>query len=315
MQRTNRRGSVLVIGVLIGVLTLFVFNACDFFQGTGVMEVSITDAPVLDEEVVGVYITVEEIQYHTTDDGWVTMEDFEGPQTHNLLDLTRGESEMLGELELPSGEYTQIRFMLGISDDEQETPGSWIEKGEDDGEYDEDVDAPLYVPSGGQTGYKAAAGEPFVVPVNGSVSVTADFDLRRAVVVTGNDRYILKPVLRLVVDEQAGEISGNIAGTTTLEEENTYVVYSYESGEYDDSEADADNGETMFPNAVNSSELNDLEDEDDYVLAYLNEGAYDLYGAKYDADGNPEVIPLGENVEVSAGERTTYDLEDVEWTQ
>jgi hypothetical protein len=38
------------------------------------------------------------------------------------------------------------------------------------------------------------------VPVNGTVVVTADFDVRKAVVVAGSS-YILKPTIKLIVND------------------------------------------------------------------------------------------------------------------
>jgi hypothetical protein len=38
------------------------------------------------------------------------------------------------------------------------------------------------------------------VPVNGTVVVTADFDVRKAVVIA-NSRYILEPTIKLIVND------------------------------------------------------------------------------------------------------------------
>ncbi len=318
MKKTKRN---LFIGLTAAVILLFALSACDTSSGDGVVELSITDSPLMTDDVHGVYITIVGIQYHTTNDNWESVNNFGDPQTFDLLALTRGDSRLLGELILPAGNYTQIRFMLGApdyADAAPASPGSWIEKGADnDGEFTDGVDEPLFVPSGAQTGYKAMVDDGFFsVPINGSVEITADFDLRRAVVEAGSSgKYILKPVLRLVVNDQAGEISGNIMGTTALEPGNTYVVYAYQSDTYDVSEsADPVNDEPRFPNAVTSSKLIHLADEDDYVLAFLAEGTYALYGAEYDADGEfLGVTSLFDNVAVTAGETSTNNLEDVAW--
>ena len=70
-------------------------------------------------------------------------------------------------------------------------PGCYIE-------FADNSTEPLFVPSGGETGYKAVG--QFEVPVNGTVEVTADFDVREAVVVAGS-RYILKPTIKLIVND------------------------------------------------------------------------------------------------------------------
>jgi hypothetical protein len=108
-----------------------------------------------------------------------------------LLQLTDGNSALLGELALPAGNYTQIRFMLDIGEkgSSQASPGCYLE-------FADDSTRPLFAPSGGKTGYKGVGN--FEVPANGTVEVTADFDASKAVVVAGSS-YILKPTIKLIV--------------------------------------------------------------------------------------------------------------------
>jgi hypothetical protein len=159
--------------------------------GTGTLKLYLSDAPLDAENVTGVYITINEIQYHV-DGQWITCEEFEGPKTYNLLELTGGNITLLGEFTLPAGNYTQIRFMLDIPEkgSHPANPGCYIE-------FADNSTEPLFVPSGGETGYKAIGY--FEVPVNGTVEVTADFDVRKAVVVA-NSSYILKPTIKLIVN-------------------------------------------------------------------------------------------------------------------
>jgi hypothetical protein len=157
---------------------------------TGTLKLYLSDAPLDAENVTGVYITISEIQYHL-DDQWITCEEFAGNQTYDLLELTGGNVALLGEFTLPAGNYTQIRFILDIPENgaRSANPGCYIE-------FADDSTEPLFVPSGGQTGYKAIGH--FEVTPNGTAVVTADFDVRKAVVVAGSS-YILKPTIRLIV--------------------------------------------------------------------------------------------------------------------
>jgi hypothetical protein len=159
--------------------------------GTGTLKLYLSDAPMDAENVRGVYITINEIQCHL-DGQWITCEGFEGPKTYNLLELTEGNAALLGELTLPVGNYTQIRFMLNIAEkaSSRANLGCYIE-------FTDNSTQPLFAPSGGKTGYKAIGY--FEVPVNGTVEVTADFDVRKAVVVAGSS-YILKPTIKLIVN-------------------------------------------------------------------------------------------------------------------
>ena len=159
---------------------------------TGTLRLYLCDAPLDAENVTGVYITINEIQYHR-DGQWITCEEFAGNQTYNLLELTGGNSALLGELALPAGNYTQIRFMLDIPEKGPQpvNPGCYIK-------FADNSTEPLFVPSGGQSGYKATGR--FEVSANETVEVTADFDVREpgAVHVAGS-RYILNPTIKLIV--------------------------------------------------------------------------------------------------------------------
>jgi len=159
--------------------------------GTGILKLYLSDAPMDAENVKGVYITINEIQYHL-DGQWITCEEFEVPKIYNLLELTEGNSALLGELTLPAGYYTQIRFILDILEEGSSSanPSCYVE-------FADNSIQPLFAPSGGKTGYKAIGF--FEVPVNGTVEVTADFDVRKAVVVAGSS-YILKPTIKLIVN-------------------------------------------------------------------------------------------------------------------
>ena len=199
-----RRLSMARVIVAAAVVSLSVLAALGIIYGipgeqpleTGTLKLYLCDAPLDAENVTGVYITINEIQYHR-DGEWITFEEFEGPQIYNLLELTGGNSALLGELTLPAGNYTQIRFMLDIPEKGPHpvNPGCYIE-------FADNSTEPLFVPSGGQTGYKATGR--FEVTANETVEVTADFDVRKpgAVHVAGS-RYILNPTIKLIVNDQS----------------------------------------------------------------------------------------------------------------
>jgi hypothetical protein len=312
-MHTSRK-RIVFPGIILTIALALMLGGCSLGTQTGSVQLSITDAPLLGDDVVGVYITVQSIEFHLTGDEWMVMEDFEGPQTFNLMELTNGTSRLLGELVLPVGEYTQLRFILGAPAQSEDggiitTVGSWVEIGTDNSVYDEGTDKPLFVPSGSQTGYKATAGEPFTVPHNGTVAITADFDLRRAVVVRGaTGSYLLKPVLRLIVENEAGMISGEIL-TASVE---TLVVFAYADGIYEVAEAaDPVGDEPRFPNAVSSGLVTIDADGPDYKLAFLAAGTYDLVVAEYDAETGDFISVLGtlDDVVVISEQTTAADID------
>lgn len=253
---------------------------------TGTLILNLTDAPIDAHNVTGVYITIIEIQYHL-DGEWNTFEEFE-EQKHNLLELSGGNFTLLGEFELPAGHYTQIRFMLDVPEigPPPANPGCYIE-------FDDGSTEPLFVPSGGETGYKAIG--QFSVPVNGEVEVTADFDVRKSVF-EAYFMYILNPTIRLVVNDQAGSIVGSIANGS---EYTDVIVFAYEEGTWNASEAaDPGEGESRFPNAITSGKM---DDEGDYMLAFLAAGTYDLVVVGYNGADFGEVLGYVADVEVESG--------------
>ncbi|MFP4367694.1 MAG: DUF4382 domain-containing protein [bacterium] len=286
--------------LVLAILPLFLFSSCEKDNGeTGKLKLNLTDAPIDSEGITGVHITISEVEYHTEEDGWQTFTDFEGPQTHNLLDLQRGDFELLGSFEMEAGTYTQIRFMLDAPDQGQgqpSTPGSYLE-------FEDGSTQALFVPSGGQTGYKAVGA--FTVPSNGTVEVTADWDVRKAVVKAGaSGMYILKPTIRLIVDNQAGQISGEVSN---IPADTSIAVYAYESGTYEESEAnDPAEEETRFPEAVNS----DIADETGaYYLAYMAPGEYDLVIVANVEGEFTEVLGMVQDVLVESNQTTTEDID------
>lgn len=291
-----------LIFLTAAIVLPFLFASCSEDNNdtqNGTLKLSLTDAPLDSDGITGVHITVSEVQYHIKDNEWKTFEGFEGPKSYNLLDLTRGESDMLGQFELSPGTYTQLRFMLDAPEKGQgppSNPGCYLE-------FEDGTEQSLFVPSGSQTGYKATG--QFTVPVNGTVSVTADFDARKSVVKAGaSGKYILKPTIRLVVDNQAGSISGTV---TNAPADTSVVVYTYETGSYNEEEA-ADPVEEeaiRFPNAISS----DMVDEEDvYKLAYLAPGSYDLIVVGTVEGEFASVLGTVEAVEVTSENETIADI-------
>jgi len=283
---------------LVGAIILAVLAAsgvsCGQALGTGTLELYLTDAPIDAENVTGVYITINEIQYHVGEQ-WITCEEFEGPQKYDLLELTGGNFTLLGDLTLPAGHYNQIRFMLDIPEigPPPASLGCYIE-------FADNSTEPLFVPSGNETGYKAIG--QFEVTVNGTVAVTADFDVRKAVVVA--DFYILKPTIRLVVNNEAGRISGSIANNSTYTD---IIVFAYADGTW----ADTEDNEPVypasrFPNAVNSGKMCE---EGDYRVPFLAAGTYDLVVAGYNGADFGEVLGFISDVEVESKQNTSQDID------
>ena len=285
-------------------------------DGTGLISLNITDAkPRLPKEPIAVNITVIGIEFNY-DGKWTDVNDFEfesdkfEPLTFNLLDLQDGKSLHLGNFILPVGHYTEIRFKLDAPEKNgkvKSNPGCNIVFAEEEDNGTVTVwSEPLFVPSGGQSGYKGK-GE-FDITANAKIEIMADFNVEKSIVVTGNEKYLLKPVIRLVVTELSGTIKGTVVDIEKYpEEDNDLTVYAYEHDtdiEMID-EVIANSEGILFSNAVTSGDVNMT--DGNFTLSFLGEGNYTLVTVNTDVVG-VTIVDIEEDVEVLKGEVKLVDL-------
>ncbi|MGD1820476.1 MAG: DUF4382 domain-containing protein [Pleomorphochaeta sp.] len=310
--------------ICMGISISFLLS-CSLFPEKGTVSLSLTDAPIADSAAVeGVYVTITGIAYNLNDE-WIVDENFGEPKKFNLLELTNGEVAPLSTISIDSGHVSQIRFLLDAELDGAEAPkssggtsGCYIVIDSDgiaDGIEDEtDTSYSLKVPSKEQKFTGA-----FDIPQNGTVEITADFDVRKSVTKRGSkDEYILKPTIRLIVNNQAGTISGNFEDSS--DSFDSYSIFAYANGdyniatEYDDVkaalEANPDStDEIFFANAISSAQVKDDGDGSfSYVLPFLASGTYDLVVVGIDTDGTYTIVDDDSYVDLSVlSEETTTE--------
>ena len=213
----------LTLLLALTLISFIGFTACNSGgTKTGQMSVSMTDAPADYEEV---NINIESVLVKRDDeddddsdnegddsdgnddeDEFITILD--DPITVNLLNLRNGNTVSLGSTELETGEYSQIRFILGDNN-------TIVVDGQT---YD------LQTPSGQQSGLKIQIDAEIEEDENFELLI--DFDAGQSVVETGNGSYILKPVIRAVNVDLAGSISGTV-------EPNTFQTYAFAAADGD----------------------------------------------------------------------------------
>lgn len=195
-------------------LTVVLLAGCNFSgsEDTGTLRVLLTDAPANAESV---FVDIREVRIHRSSDaqdgdsGWVTIQN--EPLIVDLLELTNGNYEVLGEAELETGRYTQLRFILG-DQNEMVIDGERI---------------PLNTPSTQQSGLKLLLNTDIVS--GQTYTLLLDFDASKSIVKAGQSGiYNLIPVIRIARLEESGSIQGNyesldavpwvfaIAGSDTL---------------------------------------------------------------------------------------------------
>ena len=159
--------------------------------GTGTLGVSLTDAPACGFDAVNV--TVSKVRVHQSSSapdnaaGWSEII-LDPARKINLLDLTNGALEYLGETPLTAGHYTQLRLVLA-ADSGGILANSVIPSGST-------TEIALDTPSGMQSGLKLING--FEVLAGERVDLMLDFDACKSVVTRGNGSYGLKPVMQMI---------------------------------------------------------------------------------------------------------------------
>lgn len=204
------RLSKLLLILFVSLTTLMLgFVACDSTnsnstEGNGRFTVQLTDAP---GDFDAVFIDIQRVRVKSDDfddddfdddedgldeddKGWITLNN--DPIRVDLLDLRNGNTIQLGDEEVETGGYDQVRLILG-PDNEVVVDGESF---------------PLKTPSAQQSGLK--------LKINAEVedgeiyNLLIDFDAGRSIVQTGNGGFILKPVLRAVELEETGSIEGSV---------------------------------------------------------------------------------------------------------
>jgi hypothetical protein len=174
------------------------------------MKLSVTDAPVDSAEAVWVQFRAVEFKPEGGAPVMQELKDAQGvaaPRRINLLPLQDGRtSVLLDGVQLPAGNYEWLRLLV---DNEANVRDSYIVINGNECE--------LRIPSGDESGLKLVRG--FTLPAGGSLALTADFDLRKSIRqppgqqgtgVNCTQAYLMKPVLRLVKDSEAGTITGKV---------------------------------------------------------------------------------------------------------
>ena len=280
---------------------------------TSRVTINITDAPVDDADAVVVEFTG--ITLKSEDDGDQTFL-FETPKSIDLLALQGTTSQpLLDSVEIPAGNYTQIRLAVNAEFDSNMDSFITINN----------VQHELRVPSGSQSGLKlntpftVAAGSSDISVADENSIYTIDFDLRKSIVnPTGQNGYLLKPVLRLVQNLNTGSISGTIqpsllTGLNCSDNDpltgNAVYVFSDANTIPDDIDDIA--AEPLTTSLVS---FDTTSGDYNYEIGFILEGSYTLaFTCSADLDDENDnanvVFDVVDNVTVTAGESTAHTID------
>ena len=171
---------------LVATATLVACGGSGSSASTGTLKLAMTDSPGCGYDHV--YVTVTKIRVHqsasagSADGGWREIA-VASPQKIDLLSLTNGALQELGQVPLPAGRYEQVRLVLSGD----ALANSLVLSGTSN-------EIELRTPSGQQSGYKLQAH--FDVTGNQVADMVLDFDACKSIVRAGNSgNYNLKPVV------------------------------------------------------------------------------------------------------------------------
>ncbi|MGC2048777.1 MAG: DUF4382 domain-containing protein [Gallionella sp.] len=159
----------------------------------GTLGVSLTDSPACGFDAVNVTVSMVRVHQSASatenDAGWTDIT-LTPARKINLLDLTNGALEDLGQTPLAAGHYTQLRLVLA-SNGTGTLANSLVLS-----DVTPTTEIPLDTPSAVQSGIKLI--NEFDVAPGQRVDLLLDFDACKSVVTRGNGSYLLKPVIQVI---------------------------------------------------------------------------------------------------------------------
>jgi hypothetical protein len=179
--------------LFLGALFTFSLSSCSNKDNnnTARLQVRLTDDP---GPYSAVNIDVQDVQINVTGDddkGWQSLAGVQ-KGVYNLLDLVNDKDTLLANANIPTGKLHQIRLVLG-------TNNSIVLNGNT---------IALQTPSAQQSGLKLNVQQNVTADI--LYTMLLDFDVARSIVDAGNGKYILKPVIRTVLNAVGGSIKGAV---------------------------------------------------------------------------------------------------------
>ena len=226
---------------------------------------------LLKHDLTGIFLTIEMIRIKK-DDGWMNLP-ADYPILIDLVTIADSESFM-NAFSIEPGTYSELRLIVanGNNDVVIEGKGNYVKK-------ENGFIYPLKVPSGSSSGFKING--TFTIELNKTYKLLLDFDIDESIVRLGNqDEYLLKPAIKLKVEENFGFIHGELTESVPI---GTYEIIVYNSGRFSTAEI-LRNAAPYFENALTRTFVND---ERTFIVPNLEPGRYDIYIARHSSDKPP----------------------------
>lgn len=258
----------------LGLLATWL-SACSEEDGPsqkGDVEFEITDAPIDDPSVEGVFVTIADVKVDGQSISGFTK------TTIDLKAYQEGNTKALGNAQLDAKTYSNILLVLDLDEDANGNgPGCYVLS--DNGTK--------YKLKNTTTGtYELAVSDSWEVAGNTTNEIVMDFDLRKSIRYDENSaiqfQFVsdneLKSAVRVVSKSNAGMIKGSYNESVSPNADKV-IVYAYKKGTFNTNKETQ--GDILFANAVTSAEVKSGLTGTSYTLALLEEGEYELHFAAH----------------------------------
>lgn len=175
------------ISALAFIAAVVFATACSDDENARIV-IRLTDSP---GDYQAVNVDIQDIQVSGEGGGWQSLAGVNAG-VYNLLDLTDGRETVLTSSAYRTGKINQIRLVLG-ENNSVVIDGDSLE---------------LTTPSAQQSGLKLLHNATLTAGI--TYAILLDFDAAKSVVKTGSEKYILKPVIKVVSEAQDGAIEGTV---------------------------------------------------------------------------------------------------------
>jgi len=255
------------------ILTLFIgFVNCDKNDDNdnkAQVKFNLIDLP---GDYLEVNVEINDILYNTggDDEGWKSFESVDKGMKIDLTELVAGNSVVLVDEPLPEGRLNQIRLVLGdnntiVIEDDNGNPGTPLD---------------LETPSAQQSGLKLKVNEE--IEGGFTYSFILDWDVNKSIVETGNDKYILKPTIDVILEANSGSVKGMIVDGSGVGLEVLNTIYLMKEGE-EWATSSNNLGEFVFQGVMPGTydlkvELDGYVDNEDVMSILVEEGVENNVG-------------------------------------
>ena len=261
------------------VLSALILSSCGDgdTEGSGQLNVRMTDAPFPTDEVEEANITISKIEIRQSggNEGAPYTTILETEVSANLLDLTNGVTENLASVEIPAGSYDQVRIYVSDA-------SVLLKNGTN---YD------LTIPSGASSGLKVFI-DPDIEVVGGlTAELLLDVDVSQSFIPLGSPNnpingFNFKPVIKASNESFAGRLIGNVS--TTIEGETSPVANAQVS--------------VFAADTLNTTTFTG--EDGSYAVLGLDAGLYDVT-----VESEGYTSSTNEDTEIVAANATTVDFQ------